>query len=137
MGVPPNGRVRVIRPGETLLNFDFERHLWVVLSEPTDDDRVAVANFTSHDTARSFCNDACVVLAAGERRWVTRDTCVRFRNAFLTPLAPLLALRERGALQQHDPLSGVLLLRIQRGALASPLTARVVKAAIESTLQAS
>lgn len=119
-------------PGETIIGLDFGNHLWIVLS-PTNDGEIALVNLTTHGRGPS-CGAACTVIAAGEHRFVTRDSCVYFRAAYLNPLAPLTKAREQGTLRQHDPLAPELLRRIQEAALASRMVARNVKLAIQASI---
>lgn len=57
-----------------------------------------------------------------------------YRKAELVAVAPLSEGRTNGTLRQHEPLSRVLLRRVQDGALSSRYTSRVVKAAVQWTL---
>ena len=124
-----------MNPGETILGFDLGNHLWVVLSTPTADGQIALANLTTHGRLAT-CSDSCVIVSSGEHPYVVRDSCVYYRGALLNPVAPLDGAKAIGVLQQHEPCSPELLRRIQDGALASRFGAGVVKAAIQATLEA-
>ena len=123
-----------MKPGETILGFDFGNHLWVVLSAQTPDGLIAVANLTTHG-GKSYCGAGCVIIRPGEHSYPKRDSCVYYRGALLNPLQPLLDAREQGALRQLEPFADELLKRVQQGALSSPMTSPRVKQAVESTLE--
>lgn len=125
-----------MNPGETILGFDFGNHLWMVLSTPTADGQIALANLTTHGRL-STCGDSCVVVKPGEHPYVVRASCIYYRGALLNPVAPLDGAKARGVLQQHEPCTPELLRRIQDGALASRFVAGAVKAAIRAGLEGS
>lgn len=120
-------------PGETILGFDFGNHLWIVLSVATADGQLALANLTTHGRQRT-CGSGCVVVSPGEHEYPSRDSCVYYRGALLNPGAPLDDAKRRGVLEQREPFVAELLLRVQRGALASRMTSDKVKEAIRRTL---
>ena len=122
-----------MNPGETIIGLDFGNHLWIVLSNPTSDGQIALVNLTTHGRGPP-CGPACTVLAVGEHPFVTRESCVYFRGAYLNPLAPLIQARTHGTLRQHDALSPDLLRRIQDGALEHRMVARIVKLAVAASL---
>ena len=126
----------MIEPGDTLLDFDFGNHLWIVLSRETDDRRIALASLTSHGR-RPICHRrSCVIVLAGEHIYLRNDSCVHYGRAVLNPLAPLLEAQQRGQLPQHQSCSPKVLLRIQQGALDTLETPDPVRAAIRATLEA-
>ncbi len=120
-------------PGETIIGLDFGNHLWIVLSSPTADGLVALVNLTTHDRSPA-CGPECTVITPGQHPFVTRDSCVYFRKAYLNLLGPLEAARAQGTLAQHEPLSGELLHVIQSRALSHPMVDRIVKVAIRVSL---
>ncbi len=121
-----------MKPGETIIGLDFGNHLWIVVSAPTSAGEIALVNLTTHGRGL-LCGPACTIVTTGEHPYVTRESCVYYRAAYLNPLAPLLAAREQGALRQHEPLSMELLRRVQDGALAHNMVDRIVKLAIEAS----
>ena len=123
-------------PGETILGFDFGNHLWIVLSAETADGQVALASLTTHGRQR-ICGSGCVVVRPGEHEYPSRDSCVYYRGAILNPARPLDDAKARGVLDQRAPFDTELLLRVQRGALASRMTGDNVKDAIRRTLGAA
>jgi hypothetical protein len=112
-----------VDPGEV-------RHLWVVIARAADD--AAIVNFTTRTP--SSPDESCIV-AAGEHPFVVHDTVVNYAAGKLIGHAELEGARAHRLLEVHpDRVSPELLLRIQEAALASPYTARKVKAAVRRTL---
>ncbi len=107
--------------------------LWFVLSSATADGLVAVASLTTHGRSLT-CSDACIVVRPGEHPWISRDSCVCYRGALMNAVAPLDSAKLARALEQSAPCSDELLLRIQEGALNSPLAPLPVKSASRATL---
>ena len=102
----------------------------MVLTSETQDGQVAVANLTTHDPERRrLCDDRCVLIRPGEHPYPSRNSCVFYRDAFLTSVAILRAGVENRTYRVGDPLSSELLDRVRQGALDSRLTAAAVKAA--------
>ena len=124
-----------MRPGDTFFGFDLGNHMWMVLSEPDGSGQVAVANLTTHGRSATCRRGSCVVLEPAEHPYLRHQSCVYYRGAALTSGALLDDSRQRGMLDQQDPLSAQLLKRIQEGALASDLTALEVQEAIRTTLE--
>lgn len=120
--------------GETFLNFDFGDHLWMVLSHPDAEGRIAIANLTTHGRSPICQMGGCVVVTVGEHSWVKRESCVYYRKADLTPTEPLDRFKETGTLDQSDPLSPELLRRIQHGALQSRFVAIEVQELIATSI---
>lgn len=95
-----------------------------MLSYATGDSESALANLTTHGR-QPTCGDGCAVVRPGEHPYPVRDSCVYCRGATLNPIAPLADAQRRGELRR----------RVRDGALASPLTSRRVKGAIEAALR--
>lgn len=57
------------------------RHLWVIVSDPAKDSRVAIVNLSTQPTPGTSSRQ----VAAGEHPSVTRPSCVRYELARLTP----------------------------------------------------
>lgn len=123
-----------MNPGETIRGLDAANHLWVVISDPTTNDLVAVTNLTTHGRSAICSLGDCVIIEPGEHRYVQRHSCLFYRGAYLTPLQLLNQAVARRIFQQHDPFEPELLQRIQQGAIGSRFTSGVVKAAVTVTL---
>ena len=120
-----------MRPGDTVFGIDPGNHLWMVLTSPAAAGEVAVANLTTHDPERRrLCGDHCVVVRPEEHPYPQRDSCVFYRDAFLTSAEQLRRGESRNLYRVGEPLEPGLLARIRQGALASRLTSEAVKAAI-------
>ena len=123
----------MIRPGDTFEGYDDRRHLYLVLSEPTNNN-LAIANLISHYPHLPLHGPGCLVIRPDEHPWVRRDSCVFYQEAVLERCLILEADLDSAELQTHPPFTPQLLRRVQLGALASPFVAVEVKAAIRSTL---
>ena len=90
-----------------------DRHLWVILSDPTvDADRVLFVSMTSFDvTKESVC-----LIHRGEHPFVTHEPCIAYDIIRVTRLDQLVKLRDQGLLSASHPASDELLARIRRGA---------------------
>lgn len=105
----------------------------VVLSLPTENGEIALANLTTHGRSRA-CGENCVILRPGEHPYPTRDSCMHYQKATLGLAHLLDEAKERRTLEQREPLSEPLLLRVQEGALVSPFPGENFKDAIRTTL---
>ena len=121
-------------PGETFIGYDLGNHLWIVLSFPDEQGRIALVNLTTHGNS-SRCGGHCIVVRRGEHPFVRRESCVHYQKATLGDTQPLDADRERRTLRMREPVSAELLLRAQEGALTSRLTKPGFKAAVRATLE--
>lgn len=123
-----------MNPGETFVDFDYDdaAHLWLVLSAPDEQGRVALAPLTTHNRRRATCGRRCLILRPGDHPFVRRDSCVAFQ---LTAFDRTTAHAGPGERRTEWPdLSPALLLRVQEAAARSRLIAPVVRAAIRETL---
>ena len=92
---------------------DIDKHLWVVLSDPTKNDReVLIVSLTTHKPHK---DQACIV-DPGEHPWVTHKTCVAYDFARTLSLEQLKELRYSGSIQLNEPVSKALLARIRQSA---------------------
>lgn len=77
----------------------------MVLTSPTAAGDVAVANLTTHDPERrSLCGDHCVVVRPEEHPYPKRDSCVFYRDAFLTSAALLRRGESKRLYRIGEPL---------------------------------
>ncbi len=116
--------------GDTLLGLDQQGHLWMVLTSENAGGEVVVANLTTHSPEKYWCSERCVIVRPGEHPYPAHDSCVFYRDAFLTSASVLQQGVDNRTYRMNEPLSAPLLMRIRRGALDSPLTLADVKAAI-------
>ena len=124
-----------MNPGDTLTGLDAQNHLWIVLAVSVADGSAVVANLTTHDHRRkTFCSRDCVIVRPGEHPYPSHDSCVFYRDAFLTRFDLLQQGLDNRTYSHGDPLSEALLSRIRQGALNSRLTGQPVKAAIRRSL---
>lgn len=106
--------------GKTFLNVNpyIPVHLWVIVSNPTPDDAVVMFNLTSW---RKGCDETCLI-KANEHPFVKHDSVVAYGRGQLLTRTDWNRLQRLGFCQEHQPLSDVLLKRIQQGALDSEYT---------------
>ena len=124
-----------MNPGDTFFGLDQRGHLWIVLTSETPDGEVAVANLTTHDPdRRRVCDDECVIIRPGEHPYPSRDSCVFYRDAFLTSLEILRSGVRNRTYSRSDPLTPELLQRVRQGALDSVMTAGAVQSAVRRDL---
>jgi hypothetical protein len=121
-----------VKAGQTFRHTDLtvDSHLWAVVTDPTGAS-VVIANFSTN--GRSFDPAHLVPVTTGEHPEITRRCFLRCDKAVAATSADLKAAFVGGALKlgSHN-LSPQLLLRVQQGLLASPLTKNNVKAALRA-----
>ena len=99
--------------GDTFLPPKPYNHLYMVISDPAlDADNLVIVNFTTFSTDEE---DSCVA-QAGEHPFLTRKSCVRYKDGRKTSVAALNELVKKGVMKPHKPLSSDLLERVRRGA---------------------
>ena len=104
-----------MQAGFTFLT-EVDRHLWVILSDPSkDDQKVVIVSLT---TLGPYKDQACII-RRGSHPWVTHDTCVAYDFARIVKLADLVALKNAGKIRLQDPLSSALLEHIRQSAADS------------------
>ncbi|MGH2632906.1 MAG: hypothetical protein ACRDG3_05805 [Tepidiformaceae bacterium] len=105
-------------------------HLWVVISEPTPQNRLAIVNFT---TRRPACDDSCIA-RPGEHPFLNRESILLYARARLQDVDALDSHVKAGYYQVREPVGNALLRRIQEGALQSIYTSGVVQSSVRATL---
>jgi hypothetical protein len=102
--------------GDTFIRADFDKHLWVVLSDPNlDPEHVLIVNLTTLDERK----EKVCILKPGEHPWVQHDTCVNYADSVVTTLAKLNAARVGGAVTMHARLSASVLKKMRDAAMES------------------
>ena len=86
-----------------------DSHLWVIISDPSQSDAVLIVNFTSW---RGDKDQACV-LDKGDHPYISRRTCVNFRQAKVCAAAQLDELARAGKMVHREPLRPEILQRIR------------------------
>ena len=121
-----------MNPGDTFLDRHpaFGTHLWVIVATPGTD--ALAFNFTTRRPGR-HCDTSCMI-AAGEHPFVRRETVVEYRRGVFGPQKAWEDLARLGSARSSDPVSAVLLLRIQRGTLASKFAAEGFKKIVRQAL---
>lgn len=121
-----------MNPGDTFLGAlpGDTRHLWVVISSPNTAREVAIVNLTSH---KPGCDTSCKIYA-GEHPIVSHDTVIEYNKGNMAKVNDLSKALKMRLLILDTPVSPSLLLRIQRGALASIYCKKAIQAAVKATL---
>jgi hypothetical protein len=89
-----------------------ERHLWVIISDPSiNPERVLLVSMTSFDVTKE---DVCL-LDPGDHPFVKHKTCIDYSHAREASLAVLVRLRDSERLRPDESVSADLLGRIRRG----------------------
>jgi hypothetical protein len=117
----------VLKAGQTLLlpkpGHDIS-HLWVVILGPDPETHeTVIVNLT---TLRDH-SDKTVVLSAGEHPFITHATAVNYSDARIVDARKIEAALKVGSFPSHRECSAALLVKIQEGLFASPLTPKKVK----------
>ncbi|WBL36562.1 hypothetical protein O0235_03115 [Tepidiforma flava] len=121
-----------MNPGEAFVGFDFQGHLWFVLTGPDAEGRVVVVNITTHGRSPICARGDCFVLAPGDHPFITRESCVFWRGATFAEDAALEAARERRTLDLRPPLRMALLREMQRRVADSPYVPDRVRRAVRA-----
>jgi hypothetical protein len=65
----------------TFLRADSDKHLWIVISDPTaDPDQVLIVNLTTVDERK----EQVCLLHGGEHPWIRHETCVNYADDVVT-----------------------------------------------------
>ncbi len=93
--------------GDTFTVFDGKtRHLWIALSNPSDDpEHAVIVNFTTH----TIDEESHCVVHKGEHPFIKHKTAIRYRDARVVALDQLEKLLNTDLADQHSPLSDELL----------------------------
>ena len=102
----------------------------MLLTSENPEGKAVIASLTTHDPEKHWCSERCVVVHPKEHPYPAHDSCVFYRDAFLTSLELLRRGVANGTYTMREPLSPQLLTQIRQGAIDSPLTDKDVKEAI-------
>ncbi len=118
--------------GETFLNLNLSssHHLWVVSSAANLENEFVIFNFTSW---REGCDESCIV-QSGEHPFVSRETIVEYKRGSLFSEKLKQVMENMGVFQEHVPVTGNLLRRIQEGALNSEYTKQKYQAMVRGSI---
>lgn len=125
-----------LRIGDAFRGIDELHHVWFILTYPSPDGSVIIANFTSHLPGRKpTCSASCVVVYPNEHPYVSRLTCTFYQDIRTTTVQQIQR-GVAGEFRREASLSPELLHRIQQGALASDHVVDVVKDAVRRSMDA-
>jgi hypothetical protein len=112
--------------GDTFLNelsSAAPQHLWVVISDPVQDDgQLVIVNFTSWLPGR---DESCVLLK-GDHPFIRHKTVVSYYDAKIVPREWLVKMERAGLVVIQSPVSHKMLQKIRDGAAQSEDTPMVV-----------
>ena len=101
------------------MNDDLQiEHLWVVATNPNEDELVAVVNITTLRGAK----DQTVVLRSGEHQFVKHDSCVNYTMAEIVKVEKLQERFGSGRAKRHSDMTANLTALVLGGFTASPFT---------------
>jgi hypothetical protein len=109
-------RTQGVSAGDTFLLSHPYNHLYVVCSDPTlDAEHVVLVNFTTFEQEE----ESCCIVNPGEHPFITRKSCIRYKDARIAATVALRKLLDLGQMNRREPVSGDLLTRIRNGASES------------------
>ena len=106
-------------------------HLWIVLTDPDDNDKLAVVNLTTRRTG----SDETVILRPGDHPFVKHPTIVNYGDADFAIAGKLTNAVSRGVAWSHSPVNQDVLSRIQNGVQQSRHTPRELKEYVRRRLE--
>ena len=105
------------------------RHLWVVLSDPSKNSKVVIANLS---TLRSTNSHLGCTVGNGEHGSLSRPSVLRCDQARLTEAADLEGLVRKRSLQYTAEANDSLVKKLQSSLCNSPHTPNEVKAVLRA-----
>ena len=127
----------MINPGETFFGLDRYPHLWISLTPPDREGRIAAVNITTHRPRSRNHGPDCFILQDYDHPFVQHVSCIAYRLARYEPVWEIESGLHGSRPVFHAPCSPQLLRRLQMGALDDPLTPLSVRQAVERTLRGS
>jgi hypothetical protein len=106
----------VVEIGDVFLPSDsrINEHPRVIISHPeSDPNEVVLVNFTGDD---EFYKDDSCIIQPSEHSWLTKPTCISYRDAKLAKESDLDHLIKNGRIRQLEPASNDLIKKILEGA---------------------
>jgi hypothetical protein len=105
-----------VSAGDTFFLAHPYNHLYVVCSDPAmDGENVVLVNVTTFAQEE----EACCIINAGEHPFVTRKSCIRYKDARIAAVEAIRKLQDAGKMTSREPVSSNLLARIRDGASES------------------
>jgi hypothetical protein len=102
-----------VKGGDTFIPAHLDKHLWIILSDPSlDSENVVIVNFTTH----TIDEEQHCVVNKGDHPFVKHKTAVRYRDAKSVTVSQLKKLVQSALIKPNSPLSPTLLKRVRNGA---------------------
>src|SRR5260370_35765078 len=109
-------RAPALSAGDTFFLAHPYNHLYVVCSDPAmDGENVVLVNVTTFDQEE----EACCIINAGKHPFVTRKSCIRYKDARIAAVGAIRKLQDAGTMTSREPVSSNLLARMRHGASES------------------
>ena len=99
------------------------RHLWAVLTDPDQDDKVVIVNLTTRQTH----SDDTVILDRGDHPFIRHETVIFYQDTRLVNAYDLTKAVRGGAATMHNRFRADVLTKIQCGLEKSPYTPNAIK----------
>jgi len=113
--------------GDTFLIDDeegYERHLWIVITPPTEDeDEVVIVSIT---TLRQY-SETLVKLHQGDHSFIKHESVIAYSHAMVVAVEYIETAIKNGTAERTDPVTAALLNRVQAGLVESDRTPNGVK----------
>jgi hypothetical protein len=116
----PLPRKTLLIPSGPQLQEDL-RHLFIILNEPFEDQRVLLVNVTSYRATLKNQDKTCLLLP-GEHPFIKTKSIVFYQKAMLQMSQKLIDGVASGKLIQHQPVSDAVFERIVQGLFVSKFT---------------
>jgi hypothetical protein len=110
-----------LKAGDAFFNLptkEIPRHLWIVVSDPTEDPaRVLIANVTSWGSDRD-ADDSCI-LEAGDHPHIRHKSFVNYHGVTEITAGRVARLLDRGMLSPTQPVTAKVLQKVRQGLMTS------------------
>jgi hypothetical protein len=106
-------------------------YLYVVLTDPSSDDHVVIANVTSQGPSK----DQSCILATGDHPGIFKDSIVNYADALIASIPAISDGAKGGVVQYSTPVNPSVLAKIRAGAIASPNAEAAIKTAVQLSLK--
>jgi len=115
----------LLRPGETFYS-EIDNHLWVVLTEPDDSDKVVCVCFLTQEA----WTDPTTLCDPGEHRFFRDPTAVGYNFAVRYTVKRITNNLSGGSFKKKEPCSEELFQKVYKGLFDSDRTPNFVLTAL-------
>lgn len=105
-----------------------QEHLWIVLTNPDQDESILIVNVTTAHSLDKDKIDSTIMLKAGEHKFLTSEkSYIYYRGAQIKKVSELQVEEKLGRLKMHEPCSNKILGLARSGVNGSKHCSRVNK----------